>query len=492
MSFSENNPLGALFFDATTRYPNRVAIRTPAVDITYAALRQYVTHMAVNLRARGVGRGSVVGVYIPGNPARAATSIVALTLLGARWVSQDPTSGVHKIIKLTHSLYLNPPQRVVSKSIMLDEVWPDLGNNPPHIADSDFAGFSSADDPWFIATSSGTTGTSKYMAISGRMYFQRIMRYLQFPESGGHFLTTDFFGPYANFGFLRFLYTLHIGGTYVYKPDYEYLSAQNVNVVVGSPSHVSKFLDGVSPPDSPRMEEVRVGGAAASPKLLTKLGKYFNVVTVVYGSTETGPISAKRIENPESDRSVGRCYEDISVEIIDENGEVLAAETEGLVRFKASSQVTGYLGDAEATANAFKDGWFYPGDKGYLSQDGELYITGRVQDHLNIGGSKINAQMLDELMQSAADIEDALCFLELGEHGVEHLAALVTFSPEADKKQAVKNLIYALLAKDVHKGVLPRNMYEVSSVPRNDNGKPLRRTAGPLTEGLKAFAQVAQ
>ena len=68
-----------------------------------------------------------------------------------------------------------------------------------------------------------------------------------------------------------------------------------------------------------------------------------------------------------------------TVQIVDGSGAVLSPGQEGIVRIKSDDAVDGYLGDAAETAQAFRDGWFYPGDTGTLDADEMLVVTGRVQ-----------------------------------------------------------------------------------------------------------------
>lgn len=490
MKFSENNPLGKLFFDAVARYGAREAIRTPEVSISYSEMQSIVTSLARNLQTQGVARGALVGVSFRKNPVQSTLSIMALTLLGAQWVRFGSHLIGHKTIELTHLLHNDPSRPEQAGAILASKVWPSATDS--HTGDEayDFDGYASAEDPWFLAASSGTTGKVKSMAISGRMFFERILRLTENSEISGTFSAADLYPRSANLACFYFFYTLHIGGTYLLSRKYDYLRSESVRLVVGSPAQLEDFLADIPPPASPELFEVRAGGSSVSPGFVSKLQQYFQTVRVNYGSTEVGPVSSKLAQDEAYDRSVGRCYPDVSLEIVDENGGRLDPGTEGTVRIKASSQVKGYLGDAEASEQAFREGWFYPGDKGYLSPAGELYITGREQDHLNIGGLKFNATSIDEIMQSTDKVADAICFLDVNSTGVAKLAALVAFEPDADKKQTVKALVHALLSGKIDFAQLPKNIYQVSEIPRNANGKAMRHEAAPLAAGLKPFAQI--
>lgn len=90
---------------------------------------------------------------------------------------------------------------------------------------------------------------------------------------------------------------------------------------------------------------------------------------VGYGATEIGTICTGTAEEiADIPGCVGKPLPGIEVEIV--NGDE--------IRIKSpSTMVTGYIDSPELTAKHFKDGWFYPGDKGYFTKDGRLVITSK-------------------------------------------------------------------------------------------------------------------
>ncbi len=61
---NECNPLGRLFHDSSVRFADKVAIRTPKGEITYAVLHKITINFALHLRNLGVKRGSLVALGI--------------------------------------------------------------------------------------------------------------------------------------------------------------------------------------------------------------------------------------------------------------------------------------------------------------------------------------------------------------------------------------------------------------------------------------------
>jgi long-subunit acyl-CoA synthetase (AMP-forming) len=88
---------------------------------------------------------------------------------------------------------------------------------------------------------------------------------------------------------------------------------------------------------------------------------------VGYGATEIGTICTGTAEEvAEVDGCVGFPLPGIQVEIVD--GDVIRIRSE-------STMITEYIDNPELTAKHFKDGWFYPGDRGYFTKSGKLVIT---------------------------------------------------------------------------------------------------------------------
>lgn len=88
---------------------------------------------------------------------------------------------------------------------------------------------------------------------------------------------------------------------------------------------------------------------------------------VGYGATEIGTICTGTAEEiADTAGCVGFPLPGIQVEIV--NGDEIRIKSE-------NTMVSGYIDNPEMTAKHFKDGWFYPGDKGYFTKDGRLVIT---------------------------------------------------------------------------------------------------------------------
>jgi acyl-coenzyme A synthetase/AMP-(fatty) acid ligase len=177
--------------------------------------------------------------------------------------------------------------------------------------------------------------------------------------------------------------------------------------------------------------------------------KYFNQINIGYGATETSRTFNKRLRSlSDFNGSSGIPFPDVEVKF-----------TEG--------DDTVYV----KTPRAFGNEWFSPGDYGYM-KDGELYITGRKNDQLNIGGVKIDPTSIENEIKTIYGVLDCLLFKDDTIEQIElQLSAFVVSSKE------VSHEIHDLCRAKFGISKIPQNVYYVNDLPRNENGKASRHLA---------------
>ncbi|WP_040869432.1 AMP-dependent synthetase/ligase [Nocardia exalbida] len=153
-----------------------------------------------------------------------------------------------------------------------------------------------------------------------------------------------------------------------------------------------------------------------------RLGHFFRGVGVTiyegYGLTET--TAAIAVNTPEHIRvgSVGRPIEGHAAKIA-EDGELLV---------RGSVVFSGYWGNAEATEDAFEDGWFKTGDLGAIDGDGFITITGRKKEIIvTAGGKNVSPALLEDSLRAHPLISQVMV---VGD-GQPFIGALITLDPES-------------------------------------------------------------
>ncbi|WP_029321096.1 AMP-binding protein [Butyrivibrio sp. AE3004] len=111
------------------------------------------------------------------------------------------------------------------------------------------------------------------------------------------------------------------------------------------------------------------GGAHLDPFYIEKFAEYGVDILEGYGMSECSPVITTNTVTNHKPGSIGRPLS--NVEIGFENGEILV---------RGSSVMKGYYKMPEETSETLKDGWLHTGDKGYLDEDGYLFINGRVKN----------------------------------------------------------------------------------------------------------------
>ncbi|MFJ6573288.1 AMP-binding protein [Streptomyces sp. NPDC091292] len=100
----------------------------------------------------------------------------------------------------------------------------------------------------------------------------------------------------------------------------------------------------------------------------------------------------------------GRPFPGHEVTVVDGLGARRPDRRVGEIWVRGPSVAAGYVGDAEATAETFReDGWLRTGDRGYLA-DGELHITGRLKDVLVVNGRTIDPTRLEWLVEAVPGV----------------------------------------------------------------------------------------
>jgi long-chain acyl-CoA synthetase len=117
----------------------------------------------------------------------------------------------------------------------------------------------------------------------------------------------------------------------------------------------------------------------------------------LYGSTEGGALSGAKNDDIRSD-TVGPAHRGTEVSITDE-GEII---------YRQPGTFVGYYRDPDKTAEVLRDGWFYSGDNGYITDEGHLVIVDRAKDLVRLArGQTLAPQLIESRLRFSPYIKDA-------------------------------------------------------------------------------------
>jgi acyl-coenzyme A synthetase/AMP-(fatty) acid ligase len=188
-----------------------------------------------------------------------------------------------------------------------------------------------------------------------------------------------------------------------------------------------------------------------------------------YGTSETGHVSENVDLVP---GSVGRPLPGVELRVRGDDG--TSAETgTGELLVRSPALASGYAGDPELTAQRFRDGWFATGDRAEIRADGHLFLRGRLDDQLNVGGTKVDPREVEAACREALDLRDcAVVGMPLRSGRTEVCAYVV-----ADRPVTRTDLVRAL-ADRLSSYKIPTRVVQLQELPRTPGGK-LARTELP-------------
>jgi long-chain acyl-CoA synthetase len=129
---------------------------------------------------------------------------------------------------------------------------------------------------------------------------------------------------------------------------------------------------------------------------------------VMYGQTEATARICYLPPNRLSEKagSVGIAIQDVTIDVRDEKFATVGIDQVGEVCVRGPNVMLGYWNDPAATNRSIVDGWLKTGDLGRRDADGYLYLLGRRDDVLKIGGHRVNPAEIEEVVAQLAQVED--------------------------------------------------------------------------------------
>jgi long-chain acyl-CoA synthetase len=144
------------------------------------------------------------------------------------------------------------------------------------------------------------------------------------------------------------------------------------------------------------------GGAPMPVEVIKEFEEVFGIrILEGYGLSETSPLACfNHFEKPSKPGSVGQPIFGVDVRCFDENDTEVKRGERGEVVIRGANVMKGYYKRPEATAEAFRSGWFHTGDIGIMDDEGYLAIVDRKKDMILRGGYNIYPRELEEVIMT--------------------------------------------------------------------------------------------
>ena len=458
-----------------------LALVSSDINLTYNQLFLLVKRVAFKLNALGIQPSQSVCTYIPN---RLLDWIITLALIHEATETSALPSLNLKAIE-TFDWFITTKSKIsesTTKSIFIDAQWlKDCDSLPITRVQSQYANL---DSPVRMMFTSGSTGESKSLRLSLRKLLGRSSRPMILPE---HKRSLTLMGLSTGPGLYAGVISLIAGLTFFCSTDAKsaihLIESHSIEDLYGAPRQIKDLLEILlaSHKKLTTIKEVRYAGSAASEQLIKLIEANLSEnILNLYGSSEAGFISLLRHSKQYPLQSIGFPIPEAKVEIVSSEGVPLGSSQEGRLRVRAPYMVSEYVNNPKASHQSFKDGWFYPGDMGFIREDGLIVLSARSNDVINLGGSKLNLEMVDQFLQSDERIQDGASFVFVDRSGLNQIGVAVVVEPNFDESSLRQVLLQEFGSK--MGGVL---IMTTKDIPRHpENKKVLRHALADVVKKL--------
>jgi len=396
----------------------------------------------------------------------------------------------------------------VSMDSKLDIWWHEAISGESPICDPEIM---DAEDPLFILYTSGSTGKPKGVlhTTAGYLVYASFTHELVFDYNPGdiYWCTADLgwitghsyivYGPLSNRAT-----TVMFEGVPNY-PDYgrfwDVVDKHKVNQFYTAPTALRALMkEGDDWVNSRDLSSLRLLGTVGEPIKEPEWKWYYEVVgknkcpiVDTWWQTETGGILITPLPGaiPIKPGSATLPFFGVNPVLLTEKGEEIEGNNvSGLLALKTSwpGQMRTIYGDHERFIDVYFSqfpGYYFTGDGAKRDKDGYYWITGRVDDVLNISGHRIGTAEVEGAIGKAIGVAEAAVVGFPHEIKGQGIFAFVTLMTGIDPSDEIKSGILDEVIKDIGPHAKPDRIQFSPALPKTRSGKIMRRILRKIAEG---------
>ena len=360
-----------------------------------------------------------------------------------------------------------------------------------------------AEDPLFILYTSGSTGTPKgVMHTTGGylLYADYTFSSIFDHKSSDIYWCTADIGwitghSYITYGPLSNCATSVIFEGVPNYPDFgrfwDIVDKYQVSLFYTAPTALRALMkEGDSWAQSRDLSSLRVLGTVGEPIKEPEWKWYYKIIgskkcpiVGTWWQTETGGIMISPLPGatPTKPGSATLPFFGVDPVLLDENGnEIIGNNKNGLLAMKSSwpGQMRTVYGDhqrfKETYFSQFK-GYYFTGDGAKRDEDGYYFITGRVDDVLNVSGHRIGTAEVEGAIGKADGVAEAAVVGYNHDIKGQGIYAFVTLMTGIEVNSAIEMSIFKTVTKEIGPHAKPDKIQFTSGLPKTRSGKIMRR-----------------
>ena len=468
---------------------------------TFAEFDRAVNRTAQLLEAHGVGKGDVVSLLMP-NSAEYIIAYFACWKLGA---IAGPVNSLLKAQEMSFVISDSETKTLLVHPDFLPTIDSIRGELPGLREVIDFSDAAAAtkefdsspslttpsgsdisrDTEAIIIYTSGTTGKPKGCLLThGNLIAnaRQISQWLRFTKDDRLLTIMPLF--HMNAVSVTTMSALYAGGSTVVSPrfsssrfwqiisDYQITSFGSVATMLSM--LLTTYPDGV--PAGLETEQLRFamcGSAPVPAEIMRSFEETFNCLVIEgYGLSESTCRST--FNPPDVRRRQGSCGMPIGneMQVVDEDDKEIAHGELGEIVLRGENILKGYYRNPEATATAFRNGWFHTGDVGYRDAEGFFYIVDRKSDMIIRGGENIYPREIDEVLYQHSAVAAAATIGVPDQLYGEEVAVFIVLK---EGGEATEEEIISFCRSRLADYKCPKTVRFVKEIPKGPTGKLLKR-----------------
>jgi long-chain acyl-CoA synthetase len=472
-------------------------VRDAHGEWSYAEFEHRVTEVAAGLRARGVGKGDVVGVVLPNSP-HYLEAWWAILWLGATFNPVNPAlttreavgilsdSGASCVVcgaDVAPALRGHADELPALREIMVAEGGDACAALRGDGIVADHAPVEPGDLAALVYTS-GTTGRPKGAMLSHANLLANAWQLGEpLPVSRGDVMGMVLPLFHVNAQLVTTVIPLFIGAQVAmwerFSASRFWSDVARFEPVTFSavPTMLAALLHapGADEAETNTLRFVICGAAPLSPALFRRFEEKFGLrIMEGYGLTEgTCCSTINPFVGPRKIGSIGLPTRGQEVAVMDEDGRLVPDGTPGEVCVRGPNVMAGYYNRPDANAETLRAGWLRTGDVGYRDEDGFLFLVDRKKDMIIRGGENVYPREIEDVLLEHAGVKEAAVVGRADEVRGEEVHAVVALVAGVEFSELEEHCSARLAAFKV-----PSSWEVVAELPKTSTGKidkkPLR------------------